>query len=308
MKKVRDVDWRTTPTELEAMLLESRLIKEQKPRFNRAQRRYRGRPFIRIDTTEQFPRVSWEYNLEGDGAEYYGPLRHRDQAELIVELISRFFQLRKCDDDKLRLGQRCLYADMDRCTAPCENEDAERYAAVVDRVRAFLTGQDKSVLDRLEERMQQASKQLEFEKAAQFRDWLEELERILEKQEAVAAPVLQHNAAVVHPQPDRPTVQVTLVRHGRPARTLALDPALPPEATARLQDAVRAVFDPDETPPASYSKRAIDEIRLLSHWMFKERDHVTQQRWQGAAPDAFTATIADTIQAHAEADAETAAA
>ena len=69
---------------------------------------------------------------------YYGPVRNTEQADMVVDVVGRFFSLRECDDDRLHLGQRCLYADMDRCTAPCETEDPDAYAAEVERVRAFL--------------------------------------------------------------------------------------------------------------------------------------------------------------------------
>lgn len=296
MSKVRRVEWTETGTELEALLLESRLIKEEKPSYNKAQRRYRNRPFIKLQTQEDFPRVGWQRAISDDGAEYYGPLRSRKQAELVVEVISRFFGLRECDDAELSLGQRCLYADMERCTAPCENDDVEAYAAQVDRVRRFLRGQDTSVLEDLEERMQQASRHLEFEKAATFRDWLKTLTRMLEKQKAVAAPVLDHNAALIHPHPDAGTAGVMLVRYGKFTTSVQLSLPASPNAPVELVDAVRETFDPEEERPEALTKRDQDEIRLLSHWMYMHRSDLLSVRWDGDAPSAFAARILETIR------------
>ncbi|PEN14860.1 DNA polymerase III subunit epsilon [Longibacter salinarum] len=293
MSKVRRVEWTVTDTELEALLLESRLIKEQKPSYNRAQKRYRHRPFIKLQTDEAFPRVGWQRAISDDGAEYYGPLRSRKQAELVIEVISRFFGLRECDDSELSLGQRCLYADMERCTAPCENEDEERYAVQVDRVREFLCGQDTSVLDELEERMQQASRQLEFEKAATFRDWLQTLERMLAKQKAVAAPVLDHNAALVHPHQDEGTADVLLVRFGKFARSLRVNLPLSPDRTSDVAGAVEFVFDDATVRPDELTRRDQDEIRLLSHWMYMHRsDLLSVRRGEGGLDDFVTRIVA----------------
>jgi len=281
LKKVRSVEWETTGTELEAILRESRLIKSEKPRYNRAQRRYYSRPFIRLDTTHEYPTISWTRSLADDGAEYYGPVRNVDRAEMVVDVAGRFFRLRECDDERLHLGRRCLYADMDRCTAPCETDDAEAYAEVVERVRAFLTGRDRSVLDRLRERMEAAAADHDFEKAAEFRDTLEPLERILAKQRVVAAPVRRHNAALLHQENGKEgQADVLFVRFGRFVEAVSCDIPLPCEQRSRLIDRCRTHFDPDAEPPSDFSKRATHEIRLLSHWTYAHRDELTVVRWE----------------------------
>ena len=291
LQKVRTVDWETTDTELEAILRESRLIKTEKPRYNRAQRRYYSRPFIRLDTTKQYPTISWTRTLQDDDAEYYGPVRNTERAEMMVDVAGRFFRLRECDDERLHLGQRCLYADMDRCTVPCENDDPEAYAEAVARVQAFLTGQDRSVLDRLRDRMTQASEDLDFEKAAEFRDTLEQLETILDKQRLMAAPVRQHNAALVHRSDESEGADVLLVRFGRFVDSVSC--GCPPSADdrAHLREHVETHFD-DGSPPSELSKRATDEIRLLSHWTYAHREELSVVR---RADDQPAAAFADAI-------------
>ena len=298
LQKVRSVDWTTTTTELEAILLESRRIKAEKPRYNRAQRRYYSRPFIRLDTAHEIPTISWTRRLEGDAAEYYGPVRNTDRAEMVVDVASRFYRLRECDDDRLHLGQRCLYADMDRCTAPCETDDPEAYRAVVDRVRAFLRGQDPSVVEQLRERMRRASENLNFEKAAEIRDTLEPLERILEKQRLAAAPVRQHNAALVHHGSDRDgRVDVLLVRAGQFRDTVPLRPPLDEAQRDRLRARCRAVFGAGASSTDSFSKRDATEIRLLSHWTSAHRDELAVVRGGAeASPEQVCADVASVLE------------
>lgn len=302
LQKVRSVDWEVTETEVEALLRESRLIKSEKPRYNRAQRRYYSRPFIRLDTTQEYPTISWTRTLADDGAEYYGPVRNEERAEMMVDVASRFFRLRECDDARLGLGQRCLYADMDRCTVPCENDDGNAYTAEVERVRAFLTGRDRSVLDRLRDRMHRASEQLDFEKAAGLRDTVEQLEKILDKQQVAAAPVRRHNAALVHGEAGRETIDILFVRCGQFAASTSCDRPPSPDQRAEIRAQCRALFGENADPTSDFSKQAIHEIRLLSHWTYAHRDELTvvrcaAERDMQAMMDELLAVIAEPVEA-----------
>lgn len=287
---VRTVEWKETGSELAALLEESKLIKSLQPRFNRAQRRYRNRPFIRLDTSERLPRVSWTSYVQNDGAEYFGPLGGRRQAELIVELVGKFFRLRECDDDTLALGRRCMYGEIGRCDAPCVDAEAVgAYPHEVARVRAFLTGEDdETVRVALEAAMRTAAAAMDYEQAATYRDWLRRLDRMRDKQRAVAAPVLEHNAVVVLPGADEGTADLFFIRFGRLAESLTI-PAAPDEA-ARVRLAARLAhhFDPATPGPERYFKREVDEIRILSTWIYANRATIHQVPWHpDDAPEAF---------------------
>ena len=297
---VRDVDWTETGSELAALLLESKLIKEFQPRYNRAQRRYRNRPFLRLDTGHAAPRVTLSRYLFDDGAEYYGPLGGRRQAELVLEVVNELFLLRECDDDVYALGRRCLYHDLGRCLAPCA-DDVE-YEAEVERVRAFLTGRDRAVLDVLEARMQEAAAALDFEQAAEYRDRLRRLERLLNRQQTVAAPVLDHNVVLVQPGQTPETAQLFLVRFGRLAQTLVVSNPPADGDRQRLADALARHFDAGQERPPRYLKQEVDEIRLLAHYLVTHRDEARSIRWTPAVPldtlaDDVLAAVADTAEA-----------
>jgi DNA polymerase-3 subunit epsilon len=290
VKTLRTVEWTETGSELGALLLESRLIKEHKPRFNRAQRRYRNRPFIRLDTTHEAPTVSWTAYVQDDGAEYFGPLGGRKQAELVVDVVNRMFQLRECDGDTYRLGRKCLYASFDRCAAPCVAEAAamRRYATEVRRVRDFLTGQNQTVLATLEERMQRAADAMKYEDAAEYRDWLKRLRRLLSRQRCVASPVLEHNAVLVQPATKQDAVQLYLVRFGRHAETITLP--MPPTTQQRKHLRARLAhhFDAAQDRPERYFKQEVDEVRILAHWMYVHRDSMESVHCEpGTALDAL---------------------
>jgi len=280
LKAVRVVEWEAMDSELEALLAESRLIKEHKPRFNQAQRRYRNRPFIRLDLSHEAPTVSYVPYIDDDEAEYYGPLAGRKQAELVLEVIDRVYQLRECEDAQYGKGERCLYADLERCTAPCEEGPSSAYANAVDRVRAFLCGQDREVLTILEDKMQRAATDLAFEEASRYRDMLKRVERMLRRQEVVAAPILKHHAVVLEPGATPGTLNVLCLRFGQLEEVLVVPAALPPVAMERLRTRFRALFDPTVEQPAPYRKREVDALRLVAQWLHGNRDALTQIRWE----------------------------
>ncbi len=294
---VRAVEWKETGSELSALLLESRLIKELQPRFNRADRRYRSRPFVRLERDTPFPRVSLAPYILDDGAEYFGPLAGRREGEVVLEVINRFFSLRECDEPLFRRGQRCLYAAMGRCLAPCDTP-AAAYAEEVEKVRAFLLGETAGVVETLRESMTAAAARREYELAGQCRDWIRALERMTGRQREVAASVLDHHGAIVLPGEVPGTQQVFVVRYGRHAGTLALPETRLPEDDARLDDFVAAHFGEEPPRPERYLKREIDEVRLLAHWLYVHRGSTQQLAFApGTSTEAFAARIRAALDA-----------
>lgn len=300
IRDVRDVTWRETGTELAALLEESRLIKTLLPVHNRALRRYRDYPFLRLDTSHRFPTISWTPRIAHDGAEYYGPIGRRGQAEELVELIGRLFRLRECDDPIFQLGRPCLYHQMGRCGAPCAGlVSPAQYDAEVDRVRAFLTGQDAEALATVEEAMREAAASLEFETAGWYRDQLRRLERTMGRQRQVASAVHEHDAVLVEPlatgyDGHAPgAAQLFLIRYGRLAARLdlpapGLDGAHDADTLARLGGALAETFDPAAVAPESHLRPDVDEMRILAAWMRLHPEGVRQVRWMPETPpDAF---------------------
>ena len=294
VRDVRDVTWTETGTELAALLEESKLIKRTLPVYNRALRRYRDYPFLRLDTTHRTPTISWTPRIANDGAEYYGPLGRRGQAEELVELIGRLFGLRECADTVYDLGRPCLYHDMGRCGAPCLGGDgAEQYELEVDRVRRFLTGQDAEAVEMVEEAMRQAAATREYEAAGWYRDQLRRLQRTMGRQRRIASAVHEHHAVLVEPLAPgydglAGGAQLFLIRHGRLAARVDLPADPGPDEVADLAAALAETFDPGLAPPESHLRPDVDEMRMLANWMRLHPDGARQVRWcSDLDPDAF---------------------
>ncbi len=303
VRDVRDVTWRETGTELAALLEESRLIKTFLPLYNRAQRRYRDYPFLRLDTTHAFPTLSWTPRIETDGAEYYGPLGRRGQAEELVELIGRLFRLRECDEGVFALGRPCLYWQMGRCPAPCVGGGgAEGYAAGVDEVRAFLAGRDDAALDAVERAMLDAAARREYELAGWYRDQLRRLRRALGRQRQVASALHDHHAVLVEALAGG-GAQLFLIRYGRLVQRLDVPAGAGAEGLVR--PALVDVFDPTRPPPDRFERTDVDEIRTLAHWMRLHPESARQVRWTPERDlDAFVADVLAAAAAAAPDDAE----
>ncbi|GAB5518270.1 MAG: DEDD exonuclease domain-containing protein [Rhodothermales bacterium] len=305
---VRDIEWQETGSELAALLLESKLIKSEQPRFNRALRRYRNRPFIKLSMQEVFPRVGWSSYVMNDGAAYYGPVGGRQQAEFLVDLISTYFGLRECDDTTFARGHRCLYYDMGRCSAPCEGDvDAiKAYAGEVERVQRFLTGRDDRLLAEVEAAMHAAAAEFKFEEARLHRDRLRRLEKLLDKQRMIATPVLEHHAALLLPD-DRAGTQVFLIRYGRHVETVRCSSTPTREELRLLRESIHQHFYQPMPEPERYFKQEVEEIRILAHWMYVYRERVQQVLWTPASDEAtFLADVLSQLQASTEPAPETA--
>lgn len=288
--RVKHITWETYDSELEALLRESKLIKELKPRFNKAQKFYRNRPFIKLSVNELFPRASLHSYLVDDGSDYFGPVATRRQGELILDLINQFFLLRECDNVTFKRKTTCLYEDLKRCKAPCERAGStDWYDEEVEQVKRFLRGENgEVVLAKLEEAMKAASIEMDYELAAQYRDHKELVTLLLEKQRNIASPVLEHNAVVIDRSINDGHCRLLFVRHGRLIETMKL--AVPAEEGLRVQveEKLAFHFDGDESNrPDRYFKAEIEDIRLLAHWLYVNREASEKIDWQKdmALPD-----------------------
>ncbi len=180
---VVDVDTIVVPTEAHALILENNLIKEYRPRFNIQLRDDKSYPYIKVTVQEPFPRVIVTRRFESDGARYFGPYTDVGAMRRALNVVRRLFTVRSChydlpDDAPERA---CLDYHIGRCQAPCILLQTQSdYGAMIDEVVLFLEGRTREVVRRVRDRMQAASTNLEFERAAQLRDALAHLEQMEE--------------------------------------------------------------------------------------------------------------------------------
>lgn len=182
--QVAEVETIVTRSELEALILESNLIKRHRPRFNVVLRDDKQYPYLRLPIKEDFPRFSIVRRVQKDGALYYGPYTPAGALRETLKIIKRAFPLATCKIDIDGTAERaCIEFEIKRCMAPCTgNQSKDDYHKIVKQVRQFLEGRDHELLDDLRAQMETAAEREAFEEAARLRDRLFKIQRTLEKQ------------------------------------------------------------------------------------------------------------------------------
>ena len=183
--EIADIDFLKTDSEVDALLLESRLIKDIQPRFNQELKDDKTFPYLQIRTNEEFPRVEFTRKPETKGVKLYGPFTSAKKLRGTIAVLQKIFKFRTCpldineDDEKWRWFRPCLLANINQCTAPCNLRiSKEEYRDDIRRLRMFLDGKKKKLLKELHKAMTDASKELKFEKAARIRDEIKSLESL----------------------------------------------------------------------------------------------------------------------------------
>lgn len=175
-----------TDSELEALVLECNLIKEHRPKYNTMLKDDKTYPFIKVTVNEPYPRVLFSRTMKKDKAKYFGPYTSSTAVKDVIELVRKIYMVRSCNRNLPRdcgKDRPCLYYHMEQCTAPCQgNVSEEAYKQNIGQVLHFLNGNYKETIDQLTEKMMAASEEMRFEDAAGYRDLINSIRRIGERQ------------------------------------------------------------------------------------------------------------------------------
>ncbi|WP_311537825.1 excinuclease ABC subunit UvrC [uncultured Anaerococcus sp.] len=182
---IQDFEYIIVQNEVEALVLESNLIKKNRPKYNIVLRDDKQYPYIKI-TREKFPRIQKVRQVKKDGADYFGPYPDAYAVNDAIDLFNLYYPFRTCNlnfDKGQRLDRPCLNYFIKRCKGPCiDKEDETRYLQAMDDVRRFLDHKDRTIPDKVLSLMNEESSKLNFEMAAKYRDWYRALSVISEKQ------------------------------------------------------------------------------------------------------------------------------
>ena len=175
-----------TDSELEALVLECNLIKEHRPRYNTMLKDDKTYPFIKVTTSEAYPRILFSRSMKKDKNKYYGPYTSAGAVKDTIELINKLYQLRTCNRNlpkDIGKDRPCLNYHIHQCNAPCQGYiSKEEYRERVNQAVEFLNGNYAPILKSLQEKMMAASEEMQFEKAIEYRDLLNSVKQIAQKQ------------------------------------------------------------------------------------------------------------------------------
>lgn len=219
VKQIARFEYIITDSELEALVLECNLIKEHRPKYNTMLRDDKTYPYIRVTLGEDFPRVLFSRQQKKDKSRYFGPYTSAGAVKDTIELVNKIYQLRTCSRNLPRdTGKErpCLNYHIHQCMGPCQGYiSKEAYRERIDAVLEFLNGNYAPVLKSLEEKMMEASEKLEFEKAAEYRELLNSVRQIAQKQKITHTDG-EDKDIIAYAADDRDAVvQVFFVRDGK---------------------------------------------------------------------------------------------
>jgi excinuclease ABC subunit C len=186
VRRVFDFEFVTTANEVEALVLECNLIKNYRPRFNIRLKDDKNYLYLKLPVTEDYPRVHYSRRVQNDGAQYFGPYTSAQSLRGTVKSIRQLLPFRTCSDEIFKQGKVCLDFHIKRCPGPCERRiSSEDYKARIHEVALFMEGRSDVLVRELKERMEGSATRLDFENAARYRDQLQSIERIADRQKVL---------------------------------------------------------------------------------------------------------------------------
>ena len=219
VRQIKRFEYIITDSELEALILECNLIKEHRPKYNTMLRDDKTYPYIRVTLGEDFPRVLFSRQMKKDKSRYFGPYTSAGAVKETIELIQKIYSLRTCsrslpkDTGKER---PCLNYHIHQCMAPCQgNISKEDYRQQINHALEFLNGNYQPVLKELEEKMQAASEEMNFEKAIEYRELLKAVKQIAQKQKITSSDGEDKDVIAMASDQEDAVVQMFFVRDGR---------------------------------------------------------------------------------------------
>lgn len=219
VKQIARFEYIITDSELEALILECNLIKEHRPKYNTMLRDDKSYPYIRVTLGEAFPRVLFSRQVKKDKSRYFGPYTSAGAVKDTIELLRKIYQLRTCNRSLPKdtgKDRPCLNYHIHQCMAPCQGYiSQEEYRGKIDKAIEFLNGNYQPVLKELEEKMQQASENLEFEKAIEYRELLNSVKQIAQKQKITNSDGEDKDIIAMAADEEDAVVQVFFVRDGK---------------------------------------------------------------------------------------------
>jgi len=273
--EARGLEVVVTDSPVEALILESNLIKQRQPRFNIRLRDDKNYPFLRLTTAEAFPRVMVARRVEPDGNLYAGPFLPASLARRSISLAHRLFGLRSCNEEITGKRDRpCLEYDIGRCLAPCVDSvcTAAAYGAAVERTRLFLEGRNAELTAQLEAEMREAAESERYEHAAHLRDAIRTIGQLSGRRQRLSATRLGDRDAIgVKTGPTGSVLEIFQMRGGRVIERVELvaewDGGQAESDREVLEAAIPQFYADRDVPPEVHVPVALEASAVLEAWL-----------------------------------------
>ena len=219
VEQVAYFEYIITDSELEALVLENNLIKEHRPKYNTLLKDDKTYPFIKVTIDEEYPRILFVRQIKKDKAKYFGPYTNQTAVKETIELMNKLFRLRTCNrklPKDIGKERSCLNYHIGQCSAPCQGNDTkESYRERVDEALDFLNGNYTKILGDIKQKMMAASEDLDFESAAKYRDLLQSVTQVAQKQKITDSGLEDKDVIALAQENEDVVIQVFFVRNGQ---------------------------------------------------------------------------------------------
>ena len=277
---IRRFEYIVTDSELEALVLECNLIKEHRPKYNTMLMDDKGYPFIKVTTSEAYPRIMLARTMQKDKAKYFGPYTSATAVKETIDLIRKLYCIRSCNRNLPKdMGKErpCLNYHIKQCKAPCQGYISEtEYRKSIDEAIRFLNGHYEGILGDLEKKMLEASENMEFEKAIEYRELLNSVKQIAQKQKITDSSGEDRDILAVAKDAEDAVVQVFFIRGGRLIGRdhFFLRNASEDSKSKILESFIKQFYAGTPFIPSELMlQEDIEERAILEQWLSKKKEH-----------------------------------
>ncbi len=277
VREIADLEWILVGSELEALILEMNLIKKHRPKYNVRLKDDKRYPYIKIHWADPFPKVTVTRQMQDDGGRYFGPYTSAWAVYQTLDVLRRAFPYLTCDREITGHDARaCLYYDIKLCLAPCIGAvDQAAYRQMISDLQAFLTGHSGPILTRIQQEMDKASEELNFERAAALRDKLKALQSIVERQKVVFAADYKDSDVIAMARADNEAcVQIFFIRGGKliGREYFVLEGTEDtPDTEVVSQFVTQFYTDAATVPQQVMLPQEIEEAQIIGQWLRSRR-------------------------------------
>jgi excinuclease ABC subunit C len=281
VSKVADLEYFVTASEQEALILELNLIKQHHPRYNVRLKDDKSFPYLKINLSEDWPRVHITRRLEANGGRYFGPFASARSIRQTLKLLKGIFPFRSCTRPITGSDPRpCLEYDIGHCLAPCIGKASRtEYAEVIKQLILFLEGKQEKVVRQLENRMNQAAENMDFEKAARLRDQIQAVEEVVEGQRIAARVRGEQDVIAFASDRDQAYVQVFFIRNSQliGRESFVLQGTRYEEPSRIMSSFIQQFYaSAPHIPPLLLLQHPVEDTAMLQDWLSGKRGGVVR--------------------------------
>lgn len=280
VSKIKYFEYIVTDSEIEALILENNLIKEHRPRYNTMLKDDKGYPYIRVTVNEDYPRILFARNVKKDKSKYFGPFTSVTAVKDTIELLTKIYKIRTCNRVLPRdIGKErpCLNYHIKQCLAPCQGYvEKEEYNKAIKSSMDLLQGNYLEVLEMLEKKMIAASENMEYESAIEYRELLNSVKHIAQKQKVESDNMENKDIIAYSADGYDAVVQVFFIRSGKLLGREHFHLTIAPQDKGKqiLSSFIKQYYGGTPfIPKELLVQEEIEDVELISNWLSKKADH-----------------------------------